>query len=300
MANPSYFPLGSRVLTANGVVTGKYNMNGKHVINVSGSDIAINKVVAVIGFDTTSGLPKVVLADANDGTHKDLYVTLQAITSAKEGNVFKGGLSTAVLNTNSATTVGDPVYLSETAGGFVHTAPTTSNSIQVPIGWVTVKSATIGQIHWDIGGAIKLGSNETQGAVLGPVANEVVTATNVITAAESGTTYFLNSATEFVSTLPAPAAGLKYDFVVTAAPSGASYTVVTAQAGSACEIMIGHVLTSGFADSGSDVETTAGGTTLTFVNSVSVIGDRASFISDGTNWYVSAITAVEAGITITG
>jgi hypothetical protein len=129
---------------------------------------------------------------------------------------------------------------------------------------------------------------------------EVLAATNTLTAAMSGGTFFLNHATEFVTTLPVPAAGLKYDFIVTAAPSGASYTVVTAQAGAGCEIMIGHVLTSGFADSGSDVELTAGGTTLTFVNSVSAIGDRASFVSDGTNWYVSAICAVEAGITITG
>lgn len=289
MANPSYINFGKRPISAGGFVAGKYRMNGLRVINKTGSDIAINKLVAVVGFDVTSGLPKVVLADANVATHRDVYVTLQAITSTYEGVVFKGGLSTPVLNTNSVTTVGDPVYLSETAGGFAVAAPGGANVLAVPVGWTTVKSSTIGQIHWDIGSPLATSPNA-----------EVLTATTALTAAQSGGTYFLNAATEFVTTLPVPAIGLRYDFVVTAAPSGASYTVVTAQSGAACEIMIGHILTSGFADSGSDVELTAGGTTLTFVNSVSAIGDRASFVSDGTNWYVSAICAVEAGITITG
>jgi hypothetical protein len=131
----------------------------------------------------------------------------------------------------------------------------------------------------------------------GTVATEVVAATNVITAAESGKVFFLNAATEFASTLPAPAAGLSFTFIVSAAPSGASYTVATE---GGCQILAGHILTSGFADSGSDVETAATGTTITFVDGVSVIGDRAHVISDGTSWFASCITAVEAGITITG
>ena len=127
---------------------------------------------------------------------------------------------------------------------------------------------------------------------------EVVAATNAdISAAESGRVYFLNAAGAFVSTLPAPALGLEYTFIVKTAPSGASYTVVTT---SAAQIIAGHVLTSGFADSGSDVETTAGANSINFVDGVAVAGDRVHVISDGTNWYASAICAVEAGITITG
>src|SRR3972149_2841219 len=45
-------------------------------------------------------------------------------------------------------------------------------------------------------------------ASLGTVPTEIVAATNVIAASESGTTFFLSHATEFASTLPAPAAGL--------------------------------------------------------------------------------------------
>jgi hypothetical protein len=127
--------------------------------------------------------------------------------------------------------------------------------------------------------------------------SKVLSGTTTVAAYESGTTFFLDSATEFAVTLPAPALGLEYTFIVANAPETASYTVVTS--GSE-QIMAGHVLTSGFADSGSDVETSAGGTTITFVDSVAVVGDYARVKSDGTNWYVHAVCAVEAGITITG
>lgn len=140
-------------------------------------------------------------------------------------------------------------------------------------------------------------TSPTINGATGTVASEVVAAANVITASESGKTFFLASATEFASTLPAPALGLKFTFIVSAAPSGASYTIVTE---GGCQILAGHVLTSGFADSGSDVETTATGTTITFVDSVAVVGDRVELISDGTSWFASCICAVEAGITITG
>ncbi len=131
-------------------------------------------------------------------------------------------------------------------------------------------------------------------------ATEVVVATNVITAAETGTTFFLNAATEFVSTLPAPAAGLWYEFIVTAAPSGADYTVITE---GGCQVLGGHVLTSDvYTDSAvdADTETDITGTTITFVGGVSAVGDRARVISDGTGWYVSCFAARVAGITITG
>lgn len=124
---------------------------------------------------------------------------------------------------------------------------------------------------------------------------EVVAAANVITAAESGKTFFLNAATEFASTLPAPAIGLRFTFIVTGAPSGASYTVTT---NSSANIMLGHVLTSQDAGGNADSET-SGGDTLSFVDSKAVVGDRADFECDGTNWFVRASSKVFDAITIT-
>lgn len=130
-------------------------------------------------------------------------------------------------------------------------------------------------------------------SIKGPA--EVVAATNEITAAESGSTFYLSAGTEFVSTLPAPALGLRYTFIVAAAPSGASYTVVT---NGSANVMLGHVLTSQDAGGSADSET-SGGDTLSFVDAKAVVGDRADFESDGTSWFVRASSKVFDAITIT-
>lgn len=144
----------------------------------------------------------------------------------------------------------------------------------------------------NLGGTVYAVQTSAGGAV---TPSETVTATNVITAAESGKTFFLSSATEFVSTLPAPAEGLTYRFIVAAAPSGASYTVVTT---SSANIIIGHVLSSQDAGGSADSET-SGGDTVSFVDSKAVVGDWAEFTSDGTSWFVRASCKVFDGITIT-
>ena len=132
-------------------------------------------------------------------------------------------------------------------------------------------------------------------ASAGELSAETVAATNAITAGENGKTFFLSSATEFVSTLPAPAAGLRYTFIVAAAPSGASYTIVTA---SSANIILGHVLTSQDAGGTSDSET-SGGDTISFVDSKAVVGDRVDLVSDGTSWFARCSCKVFDAITIT-
>jgi len=127
-------------------------------------------------------------------------------------------------------------------------------------------------------------------------ATEVVAATNVITAAESGTTFFLASATEFVSTLPAPAAGLRYSFIVSAAPSNADYTIVTT---SGTDLIHGVAVSA--ADAGGSMDTTAGtaADTITFVGGQALKGDRVDVISDGTSWYAIGFCSDEDAITFT-
>ncbi len=46
----------------------------------------------------------------------------------------------------------------------------------------------------------------------------ILTAASTLTAAQSGSTLVLNSATEFATTLPAPSLGLRYRFILTVAP----------------------------------------------------------------------------------
>lgn len=121
---------------------------------------------------------------------------------------------------------------------------------------------------------------------------ENTTATNVITAAESGKTFLLNSATEFVSTLPAPAAGLRYTFIVVAAPSGASYTVVTT---SSANVIKGMQVCA--ADAAGDTGTADD--TISFVDGQAVAGDMVTVWSDGTSWFAVAHSRVAAGLTFT-
>jgi hypothetical protein len=120
--------------------------------------------------------------------------------------------------------------------------------------------------------------------------SEVVTTTNVITAAESGTTYYLNAAGGFTSTLPAPAEGLRYRFIVSTAPTTAY--IITTNAGA--NILYGTI---------NEITTTAGISiqaqdTLNFVASTSLVGDWIEAESDGTNWYIHGVTQVDNGITV--
>ena len=119
---------------------------------------------------------------------------------------------------------------------------------------------------------------------------EVVTETNVIAATESGRTFFLNSATEFVSTLPAPAAGLRFSFIVTAAPASASYTIVTTSGTNIIKAV-------GFDADGEAFAVHAAADTITLVDGVAIAGDRVDVICDGTNYFAYCFCKDKGAIT---
>lgn len=139
------------------------------------------------------------------------------------------------------------------------------------------------------------GAGTTSERIVQTAGGSVATAAATLTTVDYGKTFFLNSATEFQLVLPAALIGAKLSFIVTAAPSGASYTIITP---ASAEILFGKIL-SAAGDAG-DVENTGGGTTITFADGQAVVGDRVDLVSDGTNWYVVGYASVAAGITITG
>jgi hypothetical protein len=130
------------------------------------------------------------------------------------------------------------------------------------------------------------------GAITGPVTNTTAAAASTLTAAQSGTTIFLSSATEFATTLPLPAAGLTYTFIVAAAPSGASYTIVTS---ASANIIKGQAVNA----AGVAGDTGTADDTISFVDGQAVAGDMVTVISDGTSWFAKGFCAVAAGITFT-
>ncbi len=120
---------------------------------------------------------------------------------------------------------------------------------------------------------------------------EVVTTTNVITAAESGKTFFLNSATGFVSTLPAKAAGLRYTFYCGATPpTSGNHTIVCTNDDNT---IFGQIVVAGLVIA-ADVEGS-----INMVASTVDQGDYVTLINDGTNWYVSGMATATGGITAT-
>lgn len=235
---------------------------------------------------------------------------VQLVSAAAETRTLARPERIGVMLTLHMKTDGGDITLTVT-GGFNETGDTTF-TFSDPGQWATFISCYDGTNYfWRLSSHYGLGNaSPTEAASLDgltataaeinqwcdeSVKTETVTTTNVLAASESGKTCYLASATEFVSTLPAPAAGLFFRFIVAAAPSGASYTVVT---NSSANIMLGHVLTSQDAGGTADSET-SGGDTLSFVDSKAVVGDMAEFFCDGTNWFVRASCKVFDAITIT-
>lgn len=124
----------------------------------------------------------------------------------------------------------------------------------------------------------------------------VLTAVTTLTEADSGKTIFLNSATEFAVTLPKVKSGLNFNFVVKAAPSGASYTIVT---NGSSPVIYGQIYTTDI-NSGTDADFNIyAASTLTFADGTAVVGDSIKLISDGTYWYAKGFCSVYNAITIT-
>lgn len=241
------------------------------------------------------------LAGASDVAYGTMEI---AATAAGPATVrLRNAQGTKKMVAVDAITAGDVVYAASSGkisasgtvieGRALETSTTDGDIIEVmPLGASTVDAGTVTE-----SGTQTL-TNKT---LTSPVVNtptvkdltEVVTSTNVIAATETGTTFFLNSATEFVSTLPAPAAGLTFRFIVKAAPSGASYTIVT---NSSANIILGHIVCSA---GGTGDSETSGGDTISFVDGQAVVGDMVDLFCDGTNWFARGTCKVVAGMTIT-
>lgn len=121
---------------------------------------------------------------------------------------------------------------------------------------------------------------------------EVVTTTNVLTAAESGKTLILNSATAFVTTLPAKAAGLRFTFIAGATQvTGGNHTIVPNAADDNTIFGVAEV-------AGAAVAASAEGS-INWIADTILPGDIIHLFNDGTNWYVSGQATAVGAITFT-
>lgn len=135
--------------------------------NESGGALAAGDLVYQSGWSETNKAALVSKADADAGGKHACFVMAGALANNTTGLAYKEYRLTGV-NTNGAT-VGDPVYLDTTAGGWTLTAPTASGAFQQVIGRVAVVNATTGEVEIDLSmneAFEKTGSHEVQAAAI--------------------------------------------------------------------------------------------------------------------------------------
>jgi len=112
-----------------------------------------------------------------------------------------------------------------------------------------------------------------------------LTADTTLTYSDSGKTIFLDAVGEAVL-LPAPLAGIKYKFIVTAAVATTSWTVAATGA-----LINGSVTEAGL------VQLAAAETTITVVFTKAIAGDWFTLESDGTSWFLAGQLSVASSFT---
>jgi len=168
---------------------------GLRVKNVFAGTLAVGTLVCVNGTTTDPARGDDVFAtvtkadaDAAAPTGRAVYVVTEAMAQNAYGAVGRY-LVLRGIDTSTYATVGDPAYLSTTAGVTTPTAPTTGLANVQRVGYCAKKSSTQGIIVYDLRSneVDKLGSSALTQAVSGDsVANVTPTAGGALTADNIG------------------------------------------------------------------------------------------------------------------
>ncbi|MEE9302978.1 MAG: hypothetical protein V3U84_04245 [Thiotrichaceae bacterium] len=131
----------------------------------------------------------------------------------------------------------------------------------------------------------------TTGTLVGGSYETLIT-TKSVEAEDSGKTFFLDLAGGFTVTLPVPALGLRFRFVVKTAPTTA-YIIVT---DSSANIIQGSICSPEVV---ALVAVVADADDINFVANLALPGDWCELESDGTSWFLRGMTFVQDGMTTT-
>ena len=120
--------------------------------------------------------------------------------------------------------------------------------------------------------------------------------TKTLTAADSGTTYFINCGTvSVVAQLPTPQAGLTFKFILVTASDDEGTKDFLVDTGSSTVDMGGNIMVAGaileITNATSAIMMDGSGGALT-------VGDYLQFDCDGTDWYVSGSTRTASSVVI--
>jgi len=134
------------------------------VDNSTGGSLAAGTLVYISGYDAGNGAPQITKADAD--SRQAEYVLNAAIANGAAGVVYRG-YTLGSLDT-SGSSVGDPIYLSATAGSWTATALTGSAQLSQRVGVVVTSHASTGSILFDLPGEVlKIGSGQIQSGAAG-------------------------------------------------------------------------------------------------------------------------------------
>ena len=147
--------------------------------------VAATDIVAISGYDSTTGFPKVKPADAtiSAALYEDLYFAPVAIAATAVGTVVKRWTGALTTDLASATDGAD-LYLSSTAGDVAVSAYDTTTEINISVGQAIDKANDIAHIDLSAGEELRShdhGNASEGGSALTPV-------TMAATGAVSGTT----------------------------------------------------------------------------------------------------------------
>ena len=143
--------------TTTGVVASK--RIGLPVDNSTGGTLTAGTLVYISGYDASTTAPQVTKADGD--SHLAEYVLSADIANAAAGVVYRG--YTLGSQDTSGESVGDPIYLSATAGGWTATALTGAAQLSQKVGVVVTSHASTGSVQFDLPGEmLKWGSGNLQ------------------------------------------------------------------------------------------------------------------------------------------
>jgi len=113
---------------------------------------------------------------------------------------------------------------------------------------------------------------------------------NTISASDSGKIFTVTQAAVGVNTLPVPASGLKYTFILREVAANA----VQIAAAAAATNILGHSIVG--PQAGATIRPGAGTNTVRF-STTCIVGDQIDLTSDGTNWYCRATSGSNTAAT---
>jgi len=265
---------------------------GSDIVNIGTGTAVTMKTVNVGAVGSVAAPSTIHIADTSNTAVQ--LVTIGSLAAAANVTAIQGGNGTGAI---TLTPVGaGTIVIGAAAGTGAITLGSSSTTQTVNVG----TGAGVATVNIGTGTAanvINIGTGGTGAQVItigsataGPriyFQNSAPAGATTVTAAQTGSVFFVGAAGD-VFTLPAPAAGLNYRFIVDALYITTPMTIVTT---SSANIFQGNVLSAATA------VVCVAKDSIAIVETAESLGDWVQVYSDGTSWFVQGQAAVTGALT---